>query len=59
MIFFFGLNDVKIRREIFFDIDAEFALRQIDNVTDGCFDLEISSQIFFQGLRLCGRFDDD
>ena len=57
--FFLGLNNVKIRREIFFDIDAELALRQIDDVAHRRFDLKIASQILFQGLRLGGRFNDD
>ena len=57
--FFLGLNDVKVGREIFFDIDAELALGQIDHMADGRFDLKIASQIFFQGLGLGGRFDDD
>jgi hypothetical protein len=50
--FFLRLDHMEVRREIFFDIDAEFALRQIDDVTDRRLNLKIATQIFFQSLGL-------
>jgi hypothetical protein len=40
--FFLRLDHMEVRRKIFLDIDAEFALRQIDDVTDRRLDLKIA-----------------
>jgi len=41
--FFLRLDHVEVRREIFLDIDAELALRQIDDVTNRRLDLKIAT----------------
>ena len=57
--FFLAENDREVGREIFFDIDAELALGQIDQMAHRRFNLKIPAQIFLQGLGLGRRFDDD
>ena len=47
------------RLEIIFQIDAQIAFGKILDMPDRRHDLKIFPQIFFQGLGLRGRFNDD
>ena len=57
--FFFAGDDDVLGLEVVCDIDAESALGQILHVAERGFDREAFTQIFLDGLRLGGRFDDD
>jgi hypothetical protein len=57
--FLLRLNNVKVRGKIFFDVDAELAFRQIDDMADRRFDLKVPSQILFQGPGLGWGLDDN
>src|SRR5205823_12852695 len=48
-----------VRRLEGFFIDAELALGEIADVTDGCFDDVIAADEFVDRLRFRGRLDDD
>ena len=45
--------------EVVFEVNAQFALREIFEMTHRCQYLVIASQIFGQGFGFGGGFDDD
>lgn len=45
--------------EVVFEVNAQFALRKIFQMTDGRQHLVIASQIFGEGIGFGGRFDDE
>src|SRR5205814_3115101 len=55
---FFSFENLVRRLEGLF-IDAELALREIADVTDGCFNDVIAADEFVDRLRFRGRLDDD
>ena len=57
--FFFARNDHVLSLKIVIDIDPERALGQVLHVSKRSFDRVALPQIFLDGLRLGGRFDDD
>ena len=57
--FFFARNDDIIGLEVVVRIHAQRALGQIFHVAERGFDSKSLTQIFLDGLRLGGRFDDD
>ncbi len=45
--------------EVVFEVNAQFALREVFNMTHRCQCLVIASKIFGQGFGFGRRFDDD
>ena len=56
--FLFAGDDDVFGFEVIVDVDAQGALGQIFDVAEGSLDGVALAQIFFDGLRLGGRFDD-
>ena len=56
---FFAGNDNVLGQEPVFDIDTEAALGQVLYVPERGIDRESLPQIFLNGFRLRGRFDND
>src|SRR5215470_17449241 len=56
---FFTRDDDVFGFEFVVDIDTEIALGQIFHMAERSFDRESLAQIFLDGFRLGGRFDDD
>ena len=51
--------DLVVGAETLLDVDTQLALGQVPDVTHRRDDLEVASQVFVDGLRLCGRLDHD
>ena len=56
---FFVVADYILRSEAFGDVDSDSALGQIADVAKAGAHRECAAEVFFDGLRFGGRFDDD